>query len=436
MEKRKLKITNVGPITGTVDIEYGQVCVLIGPQSNGKSTIAKIMSTCMWLEKEACTSLKENVIDSGQAFRNLIEDFHRMHGYIHADSSSISYESKYVIINYDKDDFELKFKDVESYHRIKISYIPSDRNVITMNEIEKRELEHTNFRSFLFDWLAARKYYNKENKIPILNLGMQYYYDAQLTMRQDRLTHENGVTYDIPLYDASSGMQSMVPLMVLMHYLLTNYFDTYNKEISFEQKEENIELSWAIVKKILTEHFPNDINDTNYREYFNKNVRSKNEQGDAEAKSLIEEMRVFYNQLIQPESIAFVLEEPEQNLYPETQVKLLNDIICNCNKEHPSTLLITTHSPYILAAANVLLFAGKMLSHGIKMDKIKDIVDVNSIIKEDELTAYSVSGGLCVSLLDDKTNLIRENELDSASEYNAGVFSKLYEIFTKELQGK
>ena len=50
---RRLKITDVGPITKTATIEFKRFCILIGPQSNGKSTIAKILSTCMWLEKEA-----------------------------------------------------------------------------------------------------------------------------------------------------------------------------------------------------------------------------------------------------------------------------------------------------------------------------------------------------------------------------------------------
>ena len=87
---RKLKATCVGPITKTATIEYNRFCILIGPQSNGKSTIAKILSTCLWLEKEACTSLSENILEDGEAFRKLLEDFHRMHGYINPETD-VSY---------------------------------------------------------------------------------------------------------------------------------------------------------------------------------------------------------------------------------------------------------------------------------------------------------------------------------------------------------
>ena len=97
---RKLTITNVGPIIKTATIEYERFCILIGPQSNGKSTIAKILSTCMWLEKEACTTLKNDVVKDGDGFKQLVEDFHRMHNYIHPDSSIIEYYSKSKTIFY------------------------------------------------------------------------------------------------------------------------------------------------------------------------------------------------------------------------------------------------------------------------------------------------------------------------------------------------
>ena len=69
---RKITITDVGPITKTATIEFKRFCILIGPQSNGKSTMAKILSTCMWLEKEACVSLSESVLDDGQDRKSVV----------------------------------------------------------------------------------------------------------------------------------------------------------------------------------------------------------------------------------------------------------------------------------------------------------------------------------------------------------------------------
>lgn len=431
---RTLTITDVGPVTKTATIEYKRFCILIGPQSNGKSTIAKILSTCLWLEKEACTSLKSDIIKDGESFKNLVEGFHRMHNYIHPDRSVIEYESPYIRIVYNKSKFSISFNSNLEYKRIKISYVPSDRNVVTMKDIEKRDLEPTNFRSFLFDWLETNRNFDERHKVPILNLGIKYYFDANAKSRMDMLTHENGVTYDIPLYDASSGMQSLVPMTVLMHYLVSDYFTNYGKDISFEQQSNNNNLAWAITELLTSKYYPEQVSKMNPRETYRTLIQQKANNNDQGALDKINKMKGLYENLVYPQSISFILEEPEQNLFPDTQVSLFNDIVSLCNGKHPSSAFITTHSPYLLAAANISLFAGKLANLSIDEKAIADCIGTDIFINPEDFTAYSVSEGTCTSLLDDNTHLIKENELDSASEYNAEVFDKLYRLYTKKLR--
>lgn len=426
---RQLKITDVGPITKTATIAFKRFCVLIGAQSNGKSTIAKILSTCMWLEKEACTNLSEHVVTEGSAFKALVEDFHRMHNYIHPERSIIDYESPYIHIIYDKGNFSMTFKDNLAYNRIKISYMPSDRNVITMKDIEKRDLEPTNFRSFLFDWLDTNRNFDSGHKMPILNLGMQYYHDDTAKDRKDMLTHENGVTYDIPLYDASSGMQSLVPMIVLMHYLTSDYLKSYGKEISYEQQQKQTKLAWGVTGLITKKYYADEVAKSDYKSVYTELIKKKAEENDETAMAQLEEMKALYSRLVLPNGISFVLEEPEQNLFPKTQVDLFNDIVSLCNGEHSSSVFMTTHSPYVLAAANILLFANKLLVAGVEKNAIDEVISTGSSIPLDEFSAYSVSDGTCRSIIDEKTGLISENELDSASDYNAGVFDKLYSLY-------
>ena len=47
----KFIIDKIGPIEH-VDFTLNKVNMLIGPQSSGKSTIAKVISFCLWLEKD------------------------------------------------------------------------------------------------------------------------------------------------------------------------------------------------------------------------------------------------------------------------------------------------------------------------------------------------------------------------------------------------
>ena len=304
--------------------------------------------------------------------------------------------------------------------------MPSDRNVVTMKDIEKRDLENTNFRSFLFDWLDTNRHFSKDNMISILNLDIKYYFDSTSKDRKDRLVHKNGKSYNISLYDASSGMQSVVPMTVLIHYLLSDYFDNYNKEISFEQREKNIELSWRIVKYILQKAYPDEVTDDNYKLFFNDDVKIKQEQGDENAKMLLNKMRSFYKQLTEPNNISFILEEPEQNLYPNTQVELIKDIVKECNGNHPSTVLITTHSPYVLTAINNLIYAAKVGKNN--PHAVEQIISSTMWLSEEMVSAYRVANGTVEIIMDDEIREIMAEQIDEVSLVLNDQYERLSEI--------
>jgi hypothetical protein len=217
----------------------------------------------------------------------MVEDFHRMHNYIHPDRSYIEYQSPYITIIYDKGELNIAFKDNLSYNRLKISYVPSDRNVVTMKDIEKRDLEPTNFRSFLFDWLDTNRNFDVQHKAEILNLGIKYYFNSDAKDRRDMLSHENGVTYNIPLYDASSGMQSLVPMTVLMHYLTTDYLQNYGKDLSFEQEQKRTARAWSIARAITAKYYPKEVELRDYKEVYNELIKTKADANDIIALSLI-----------------------------------------------------------------------------------------------------------------------------------------------------
>lgn len=344
-----LHIYNIGPVTGHVNIDLKRFNFFIGPQSSGKSTIAKVISTLSWMEKESCTTLSEDILPPGITFKDFIEDFHRIHGYIHEDTV-VEYESDYVSINYSNSNLNILLKEnCEEYKRVKVLYVPSDRNIITLPDIEVRNLESTNFRSFLFDWLDCRKHYDATHKTKLMNLGVQYYYDKSSSERKDRIVHQNGITYEIPLYDASSGLQSVVPMMVLVEYLTTQYAENYSNELSYSTKNRNNELFMKLLKK----YFPMQPHEDDSA--YLKRIKSVVTNGGLKDHELMNSLFIKSENLTNPSSISFILEEPEQNLYPDTQVEVLKSIISHCNSNNKNTAVVTTHSPYIVNYLNVLL---------------------------------------------------------------------------------
>lgn len=430
---KRLYISHVGPITGEVKINLARFNVFIGPQSSGKSTIAKLISSLLWMEKEACTTMSTDIFPMGKDFVSYVEDYHRIHGYFQ-NNSIVKYESEYINIVYEKGNFIMSFTNRSTdYSRVKVSYIPSDRNVITLRDIEKRELKDTNFRSFLFDWLDARRYYDVEHKADLLNLDMKYYYDGNRMEYQDRITHHNGQSYEIALYDASSGLQSIVPLVVLVKYLKELYYENYDKEISFVTKEKKSDLVLRLIEKILKPHVQYETGENPLDIY--RRVEKEIREGNNRYAEQLNQMYMTFYRFNHPQSISYIIEEPEQNLFPTTQCDLIRFIISACNVEsHLSSAVITTHSPYVLSMINSQILAGILLNRGVDAFKVNSIIPTSCAIHNEEIGVYVVDGGWCKSIKDKQTGMINQNYLDNASEYLAASFDQLYTLYIKTLK--
>lgn len=375
---KQLVIKNVGPIR-QVDIKLNRFNFFIGPQSSGKSTVAKILSSCMWLEKEVLTTLNDKVIADGAAFVRLVESFHKIEGYFE-DSSFVQYDTDFISILYNNKDIKITRKENEDYHREKICYIPAERNIATLPELQGFEFGHTNLRSFLFDWFNAREFFVAGNKTDVLNLGMKYFYDSEQPRQKDRIEQVDGQAYQIALSSASSGLQSLTPLLVMLQYYTDEYFRSYNEKKSFatDTKFKNA------VESLLNEFNKNkEKNNFKYEEQPNlaHEVGIKNFIEYLQTQLLSTKILSTFSRLMVPHKTSFIIEEPEQNLYPSTQMDLLDLVVELCNGEKKHHCSITTHSPYILNKLNLLV---KRFDVGVKG---------LAALSWDELSVWAVKDG-------------------------------------------
>lgn len=371
-------IKNVGPIR-QVDIKLNRFNFFIGPQSSGKSTVAKILSSCMWLEKEVLTTLNDKVLADGTAFVRLVESFHKIEGYFE-DGSFVQYDTDCISIMYCDKDIKITRKENEDYHREKICYIPSERNIATLPELQGFEFGHTNLRSFLFDWFNAREFFVAGNKTDVLNLGMKYFYDSEQPRQKDRIEQVDGQAYQIALSSASSGLQSLTPLLVMLQYYTDEYFRSYNEKKSFatDTKFKNA------VESLLNEFNKNkEKNNFKYEEQPNlaHEVGIKNFIEYLQTQLLSTKILSTFSRLMVPHKTSFIIEEPEQNLYPSTQMDLLDLVVELCNGEKKHHCTITTHSPYILNKLNLLV---KRFDVGVKG---------LAALNWDELSVWAVEDG-------------------------------------------
>ena len=404
-----ITIKNIGPIKEVVEISLNRINVFMGPQSSGKSTIAKIISFCTWVEKDVATSQSLSEYQENKTyFRERLESFHKIKGYFSSDSY-IHYKSEVVDIVWENEECSISWVDKYAYKRSKIAYIPSERNMVILPEARKSEFGNTNIRSFLFDWFEARKKYSNENNLSVLNLGVNYYYVEG--SEEDHIRgNNNDAEYDILLSNASSGLQSITPLIAMIEYLTKWIYD--EDTISFEQDERKQRVNRILaVEKVLKPYYDKDdlpIGDIQELvNSFNEKLHEKEEK----AVEYFDDYKTISNSLFKTTNSQFIIEEPEQNLFPETQRDLVYYFLQKCLNKEGNRLTLTTHSPYVLYALNNCMMAG-LVSDKMEANELSKLKCNQSKINPVDVSIYEIREGVVRGTIQGEDGLISDNYFD------------------------
>ncbi len=129
----------------------------------------------------------------------------------------------------------------------------------------------------------------------------------------------------------------------------------------------------------------------------------------------------------------FVVEEPEAHLYPLAQRELINAFAVFLNTIKEGRLIITTHSPYILACVNILLFAHYVSIETGEASAITANVPKEYWLDSTIFNAYSLGQSECysVDIKNSETGLIDQNYLDTISEQLGMQQHELYNLLVE-----
>lgn len=431
----KLIIKNIGPIKN-IEVNLNKINLFIGPQSSGKSTIAKIISYCTWVEKDVMTSQSiDNYIKDKTFFRKHIEDFHKMKGYFKP-SSYIYYRSNVIDIKWENEECKITWVDKYAYERSKISYIPAERNIVILPEAQKVEFGNTNIRSFLFDWFNARENYPKEGKKPILNLNVDYYYVNNGMTKEDHISTTNNSTddeYDILLFNASSGLQSITPLVIMIDYLSSPAFYGKQVEVSFDQKKKNDFASFSLALDLIYSPYFN-YEEIPSLEKFKEDVNlfsSKLGQKEPRAIQLSENYDKVLKNYQMTQNLQLIIEEPEQNLFPETQKEFINYLLQNCLSQEQNRITITTHSPYILYALNNCIM-GWLVKDNIPKEIAQTLDSYKSWIDPKYVSAWQIRNGEVFSIQEKSTNSIGKHYFNEIMNHTLDEYYTMLNYFVPQ----
>lgn len=372
-----LIIKNIGPIN-YVDIELNKVNVIMGPQSSGKSTINKIACYCSWVEKKISLDQSFDYFLKEGVFIEELARFHKLTGYF-KETSEIEYHSETINLKYIYKNKVpvIDWQNQLGYKRIKLSYIPAERNIVSMiSDWKEVSLPNNNIRNFMADWNNARKIFTPEKHIHLPFLDMDYFYDEKNDM--DYIQNQDGSV--IQLMDASSGLQSLVPLIVLQSYFADwIYKNEEPRSIASKERDFN---------------------------YFTFIIKLKTQEKGANI--LPKDVDPYIDPYLRTKGTALFIEEPELNLFPSTQKDILYRLINSVQQRKNDTLTITTHSPYVLYALN-----NCMLGYQIKevMPKLEqaNLASHQSWINPSLVSAWEIKNGELIDIKNSRLNTIGDH---------------------------
>ena len=301
---RHLIIRNFGPVR-EADLRLGQVNVIIGMQSSGKSRVLKTACYCAWVEKRIELGQKPNGLGNGSAFLDTMARYYEMGSYVRPDTY-IEYETDYLRFSYDhaRQRFAYEWKAQRwDWRRPKVSYVPADRNLVASIPGWSSLKLDGDMLDFMADWDSARHFLKRVENI--LGTGITYEYiessntDIVITPTGQRLE----------LSSSSSGLQSLIPVFVHLDYLTDGMYRDSDRRISYEQKGE--------------------------QEALRATLQHEGQSQDV------------YQHYIATDHSEVFLEEPEDNLFAPTQSLFVNWMIERFGK-HGDHLFVATHSAYIL----------------------------------------------------------------------------------------
>ena len=141
----------------------------------------------------------------------------------------------------------------------------------------------------------------------------------------------------------------------------------------------------------------------------------------------------LYILMLKKEKAFVIIEEPEAHLYPSLQSKVVEFISYFANINN-SSILITTHSPYILTSVNTLYCAGKVIEkNSTYSKKVYDIIDSNCEIDPQKVTALKINKDKSIlNLINEELQELNTEMIDEISDSVNEKYMELYYLLMSE----
>lgn len=426
----KIILHYLGPIDHC-EINLNELIVLTGPQSNGKSTIAKAVYFFRTIKDDILDlMLRISPDDMEEKWKKrlskrLKDKFMQLFGSTYGMSNQMEavyyYDRKsYIKVflrpnyrsggpNYVNIEFSQNIMD---YLRELDSHIFTD---ITNNQIKRyrNKLEDIFCDPYETVFIPAGR-----NMITLLTSQLNYIF-ASMSENQKR-----GIDYCTQGY-----IQLVLRLKPLFAHGIAGLL---SDKVNLTQDKFNMALAKkmkALIAKILKGRYQYEngeeklyIGQGQDTSYVKINFASSGQQETVWITNIL-----FYY-LLENRPVFLVVEEPESHLYPDAQ-KLIAELL-SMFMHNSNSLMITTHSPYVLGTLNNLIYADILEKRGV--DGVSKVIDSDTIVDNAKVSAYHVHSGTLEDAINEDMRIIKSELIDGASVDITNDCDALYELSVEE----
>lgn len=399
--KERLVIKNFGPIK-SVDIELGKMTILIGEQATGKSTIAKVLSVCRYFSYITDIELNLNVysnsfLDGLQAWG--LQGFVNNDSYIKYISEDYTLIVEHIIQNLPvAEDEEGKhlFEDLRIFTPTIID--KSEKFQQLLDDLQGLKPKETISVDYMFFQIPTHYFQNNIMKV----MNNPFYFPTERGLQS---------IFSLGKTSIQNLSDSLFNQFARLDQIVKNYnTETHINPLNIYYKNEN---GQGLVKK------------SNDEKYFTLNTGASGYQSTVPIVLAIK----YYNE-IQKRARTFIVEEPELNLFPKAQKKVI-EFFAETISRYKNSFLLPTHSPYILSSLNNLMYAHYIghINKGEYKERVNRIVDNRLWINPDDVHAYFIDvTGRSVDIVNRESHLINTDFIDGVSREISQEFDELLNI--------
>ena len=426
--RSSILVQDLGPLKNVLMDVSANFSVIIGPQASGKSTLGKVIYFCRKIRDYAIDFIGEEEAFSSKSVEELYDAFiKKLRGIYMGTFDATEYASKnfHVRYNYSEDDFVDMTLSEGGY----VKFYFSEVIEVQLKEIFKAVFNFnverlTKFAADKWNNVAFQKFWQQQ---PAVDLKVKwlndiFHDDAEvlyipagrgiLSILANQFNPAMALNFDVPVRDFVERVQLAKARFRKSLYKVAEDYAQTEQEVA---SKDDIQLALSLIKDILKADY---VNDADVEKLYVDSARwvrlIYGSSGQQEALWIL----LFMFSLIMEHRHAFIiLEEPEANVYPSAQKELVKLAALTLNSTQ-SQIFITTHSPYIMTSANVLIHSGRVENNISEEEEV--VIPKRFRINPDSTMAYKFSetetGMEFNDIRDAETGMFNAFEIDSISD--------------------